>query len=53
LLRTEDSTALKEASAYQLHIKNSATVTYETGLASVNFAGPSGSFDILTWLEVP
>ena len=53
LLRIENSTALKEASAYKLHIKNSATVTYETGLASVQFAGPSGSFDILTWLEVP
>lgn len=49
----QNSTSLKEATAYLLDIRNSATVTYESGLASSNFSGPTGGFDIIEWLEIP
>jgi len=53
LIELENSVALKEVTAYQLNLKNTATVTYESGLASTQFSGPTGGFDITGWLEVP
>src|SRR3989338_3437144 len=53
LIELENSVALKEVTAYQLNLKNTATVTYESGLASTQFSGPTGGFDIIWWLEVP
>ena len=51
-LNIENSVSLKEASAYKIHIKNTSTVTYETGLAGINFSsGPSGGWDINNWQE--
>ncbi|MBI2023976.1 hypothetical protein HYT00_01105 [Candidatus Giovannonibacteria bacterium] len=52
-MEINNSTSLKEASAYEIEIKNSATVTYESGLASVMISGPTGGYDITGWLEVP
>ncbi len=52
-LSIENSAALKEATAYKLEIKNSATVTYESGLMNVNFSsGPSGGWSIQEWREI-
>lgn len=49
----EQSSNSKAVIAQQLKIRNSATVTYETGLANVNFSnGPSGGWEIITWREV-
>ncbi len=47
-----NSAALKEVTANKLKITNSATVTYESGLANSNFSsGPSGSWAVQSWGE--
>lgn len=44
---------IKEITAYKISISNNTTVTYELGLANVNFiSGPSGSFGITGWREI-
>ena len=44
---------LKEATGYGLKVGNDATITYESGLADLNFAsGPSGGWSIDSWKEV-
>lgn len=49
----QNNISLKEVSAYKIHLKNSAQVVYETGLASLLFSsGPGGGFDIDTWKEI-
>ena len=48
----QNNIKLKEVTAYKVHIKNSAQVTYETGLANLLFtSGPSGSWSIQSWKE--
>lgn len=43
---------IKEITGYKIVISNNTTVTYELGLANVNFiSGPSGSFGITGWKE--
>ncbi len=52
-IEIHNSATLKEVTAYKLEIRNSATVTYETGLANVNFSlGPSGGYNVRYWREV-
>lgn len=49
----ENQTDLKEAVAQKLRLKNQATVTYETGLANVQFSsGPTGGWQINNWQEI-
>lgn len=49
----QNNASLREVTAYRIHIKNNAIVTYKTGLANLLFdAGPSGGYDILEWKEV-
>ncbi len=44
---------IKEITGYKIVISNNTTVTYELGLANVNFiSGPSGSFGITGWREI-
>lgn len=48
----EDNVSVKEVTAYRVHLKNSAQVTYETGLASLLFtSGPSGAWTVKGWKE--
>ncbi|MFA6445935.1 MAG: choice-of-anchor R domain-containing protein [Candidatus Paceibacterota bacterium] len=43
----------KEASGNKLVFANGSTITYESGLANLNFSsGPSGGWDISSWKEV-
>jgi hypothetical protein len=43
----------KEITGYRVQISGNGEVTYESGLASVNFAaGPTGSWQIKSWKEV-
>lgn len=43
----------KEATAKTISLSNNATITYESGLANVNFTnGPSGSYAINSWKEI-
>lgn len=52
-IEINNSAALKEITAYKLKITNSATVTYESGLANNNFSsGPSGGWNIKSWKEI-
>ncbi|MBI4137848.1 MAG: hypothetical protein HY472_01190 [Candidatus Sungbacteria bacterium] len=49
----QNITTLKEASAYAIEMKNSAALTYESGLASIRFSsGPTGAYDLVSWKEV-
>ncbi|HYC79852.1 MAG TPA: hypothetical protein VEC17_02405, partial [Candidatus Binatia bacterium] len=52
MIEVSQSGSLKEITAEKLRITNSATVTYETGLANTNFtSGPGGGWEIQdqTW----
>ena len=52
-IEISNSAALKEITAYKLEINNSATVTYESGLANSNFSsGPGGGYEISSWQEI-
>src|SRR3989344_3173511 len=43
----------KEATGYGIELDNNASITYESGLANINFSsGPSGGWDIRSWQEV-
>ena len=53
LILIQNNTNLKEATAYRFHLKNSAEITYETGLANPFFSsGPAGGWGITDWREV-
>jgi len=48
LIPIENSVSLKEVTAYKIKLKNSAQVTYDTGLASAVFeSGPGGSWNFI------
>ncbi|MDQ3015018.1 MAG: hypothetical protein M3Q73_04080, partial [bacterium] len=43
----------KEATAYRIVLDNNAYITYDSGLANVNFSsGPSGGWNVISWKEV-
>ncbi len=47
-----NNTALKEVTAYRVRLKNSANVTYTSGLSNVLFVGsPTGAWNINDWKE--
>jgi hypothetical protein len=49
----QNNISLREVTGYRIRLKNSAKVTYETGLVSVLFsAGPSGSYGLSGWGEI-
>ena len=48
LIPLENTVSLKEVTAYKIHLKNSANVRYDTGLANVVFdSGPGGSWEFV------
>lgn len=43
----------KEATGYGISMDNNSTISYESGLANVNFSsGPAGGWDIIDWKEI-
>lgn len=53
LVDISQSNSLKEITAYQIDLHNSAQVTYESGLANLLFtSGPGGGFTISSWKEI-
>lgn len=47
-----NNSGAKEATAKMISLDNNATITYDSGLANVNFtSGPSGSWNISSWQE--
>ncbi len=52
-IELENNAAAKEATGYGIEMDNNATVTYESGLANINFSsGPSGGWSINSWDEI-
>ncbi|OGY22780.1 MAG: hypothetical protein A2172_01880 [Candidatus Woykebacteria bacterium RBG_13_40_15] len=52
-IKLNSNVHVKEVTGYMLRLESNATVTYETGLASVIFSsGPGGSFQINSWQEI-
>lgn len=48
----QNSVSLREASAYRIRLKNTAKVTYKTGIANLLFsAGPGGGYSLGSWKE--
>ncbi|MDO8510321.1 MAG: hypothetical protein Q7S15_01715 [bacterium] len=53
LIELQNNVNLKEVSGYKLKLKNSAKVTYSSGIANLLFtAGPGGGYVIESWQEV-
>lgn len=53
LMRLHNNVDLTEATAYQLHLDNNASVTYDGGLANATFvSGPKGGLGVQSWREV-
>ncbi|MCR4284224.1 MAG: hypothetical protein NUV64_02835 [Parcubacteria group bacterium] len=53
MINLHNGVNVTEIIAYKLRLDNTAVVTYEQGLADLNFsAGPSGAWDIVNWREV-
>jgi hypothetical protein len=52
-IRMSNNASAKGVTAHTLYLDNNAVVTYESGLANVNFSsGPGGSWDIISWKEI-
>ena len=52
-IQFSNNAGAKEAVAHTLSLSNNAVITYETGLADINFtSGPSGGWTISSWKEV-
>ncbi len=52
VIEVSNNAALQEITAYKIHLNNNATITYNAGLANVNFsAGPSAAWSIDGWQE--
>lgn len=52
-VRMSNNASAKGITAYKLFLENNAVVTYESGLANVNFSsGPGGSWNIISWKEI-
>jgi Tfp pilus assembly protein PilX len=53
MIKLDSNAALKEVTGYALYLDSKATVTYESGLANVNFtSGPAGGWEIVGWKEI-
>ncbi len=52
LISINNSANLKEVTGYKIKAKNSANITYESGLANTLFtSGPGGGYEIIDWGE--
>lgn len=52
LIELSQNAAAKEVTAYGIEMEENSTITYESGLANLNFSsGPGGSFQITKWQE--
>lgn len=51
-IQLSNSAGAKELTAKSITLSNSATITYDSGLANANFTtGPSGSYSVSSWKE--
>jgi hypothetical protein len=52
-VNVKNSTNIREITGYGIHIRNSAGLVYEVGLADSSFSsGPGGSWTVTDWKEV-
>jgi len=53
LINLHNNVGARELVGYKINLDQNAVVTYETGLANVNFSsGQSGGYAILSWREI-
>jgi len=53
LIRLGAAARLKEVTGYAIYIDSNANITYESGLANINFtSGPGGGWKIDSWEEI-
>lgn len=53
-IQLDNSGDLTQLTAHTIHMKNTATVVYEQGIASLLFtSGPTGGYQINSWSETP
>jgi hypothetical protein len=53
-IHLSNNAGAKEVTAYGIDMDNNATVTYESGLADIEFStGPSGGYSVDYWRQVP
>jgi len=52
-IQIENNAVLRQITGYGILVKNNAEITYEIGLADVDFTtGPGGSWEVTSWEEV-
>ncbi|MEK7478175.1 MAG: hypothetical protein AAB645_02290 [Patescibacteria group bacterium] len=52
-ISVNNSADLRQITAYVIHLQNSATVSYKTGMSSILFTtGPGGTWNLKSWEEV-
>ena len=52
-IKFSNNATAKEATGYGIAMDNNAIITYESGLANVNFSsGPAGGWNIINWEEI-
>ena len=52
-INLHNNVGARELVGYKINLDQNAAVTYETGLANVNFSsGQSGGYAILSWREI-
>ena len=52
-IEIKNNLQLKEATGYSIHLKNNATITYESGFQDARFtSGPGASFELSSWKEI-
>ena len=53
-IKLNSNVHVKEVTGYGIILESNATVTFESGLASVKFtSGPGAVFKINSWQEIP
>ncbi len=52
VVEISNNATMKEVTAYKIHLSNGAVISYESGLANINFSGgPSGGWFVDEWKE--
>jgi len=54
MISLRNNMKVREVTGYKIHIKNGATIEYESGLANLFFtSGPGAGWELVSWQEIP
>lgn len=54
VMRLRNNMKIREATGYKIYLDNNAEIEYETGLEEATFtSGPGGSWEVVSWREIP